>query len=89
MASFSHLRQIIRPPLQQVRLSSRQAAARQARYASTHALVFLEHSNGAVEPASLSALAAASQLGSGENKVTGIIVGSKEEVDKILPRVKK
>jgi hypothetical protein len=42
-----------------------------------------------VEPASLSALAAASQLGSGGNKVTGIVIGSKEEVDKVLPSVKK
>lgn len=58
------------------------------RLASTHALVFLEHSNGAVESASLSALTAATQLGEG-NKVTGIIVGSKEEVDKVLPNVQK
>jgi len=86
---FSQLRPVLRTSLHQIRLSSKQAAARQTRYASTHALVLLEHANGAVESASLSALAAASQLGSGDNKVTGIVVGSKEEVDKVLPIVKK
>lgn len=89
MASFSHIRPVIRAPLRQIRLQSRQTATRQTRFASTHALVFLEHSNGVVEPASLSALAAATQLGSEGNKVTGIVIGSKEEVDKILPTVKK
>lgn len=59
------------------------------RNASTHSLVFLEHSNGQVEPASLSALAAAIQLGSNKGKVTGIVVGSKDEVEKVLPNVKK
>ncbi|KAG8835037.1 Electron transfer flavoprotein alpha-subunit [Serendipita sp. 399] len=75
-------------------LSSRanfQTIGNARRLASTHALVFLEHSNGVVEPASLSALAAASQLnsGNGEGKVTGIVIGSKQEVEKVLPTVKK
>ncbi|KIM78876.1 hypothetical protein PILCRDRAFT_74929 [Piloderma croceum F 1598] len=44
---------------------------------SPHALIFLEHRAGAIESASLSALTAAEQLG---GQVTGLVVGSPEEV---------
>jgi hypothetical protein len=86
MSTFLRLRPSLCASTRQARLSTLQNARRDA---STHALVFLEHSNGVVEPASLSALAAASQLGSSGGKITGVVVGNKEEVDKILPTVKK
>jgi electron transfer flavoprotein alpha subunit len=56
------------------------------RYASTHSLVLLEHEGGVVAPASLSALAAATQVG---KNVTGIVVGGPEEVKIILPAAKR
>jgi electron transfer flavoprotein alpha subunit len=54
--------------------------------ASPHALVFLEHRNGAIESASLSALTAAQQLG---GSVTGLIVGGPDQVPTVLERAKK
>lgn len=56
------------------------------RYASTHSLVLLEHEGGVVAPASLSALAAATQIG---KNITGIVVGGPEEVKTILPAAKR
>ena len=51
-----------------------------------HALVLLEHKDGAIEPASLSALTAAQQLG---GAVTGLVVGSPDQVPPALERAKK
>jgi hypothetical protein len=56
------------------------------RYASTHSLVLLEHEGGVVAPASLSALAAATQVG---KNITGVVVGGPEEVKAILPAAKR
>lgn len=53
---------------------------------SPHALLFLEHQNGALESSSLSALTAAEQLG---GSVTGLIVGSTEEVEVVVEKAKK
>jgi electron transfer flavoprotein alpha subunit len=53
---------------------------------SPHALVLLEHKDGAIEPASLSALTAAQQLG---GAVTGLVVGSPDQVPPALERAKK
>ncbi|PVG02922.1 putative electron transfer flavo protein alpha chain precursor [Serendipita vermifera] len=86
MSTLLRLRPSVCASTRQARLYALQNARRDA---STHALVFLEHSNGVVEPASLSALAAASQLGSSDGKITGVVVGNKEEVEKVLPTVKK
>jgi electron transfer flavoprotein alpha subunit len=46
----------------------------------------LEHKDGAIEPASLSALTAAQQLG---GAVTGLVVGSPDQVPTVLERAKK
>ncbi|KAG8848815.1 Electron transfer flavoprotein alpha-subunit [Serendipita sp. 407] len=92
MSTLSRLRPVTRASsLLSSSKANYQTIGNARRLASTHALVFLEHSNGVVEPASLSALAAASQLSSGndEGKVTGIVIGSKQEVEKVLPAVKK
>lgn len=51
-----------------------------------HALVFLEHNHGVIDPGSLSALTAATQLG---GKVTGLIVGDSEQVNSVLDKAKK
>jgi electron transfer flavoprotein alpha subunit len=53
---------------------------------SPHALIFLEHRAGAIESASLSALTAAEQLG---GQVTGLVVGSSEEVQIVVDKAKK
>ena len=53
---------------------------------SPHALVFLEHNQGVIDPSSLSALTAATQLG---GKVTGLIVGDPEQVNSVLEKAKK
>lgn len=53
---------------------------------SPHALVFLEHRQGDLDSASLSALTAASQLG---GQVTGLVVGSLEDVPSIVEKAKK
>ncbi|KAI0029663.1 DHS-like NAD/FAD-binding domain-containing protein, partial [Vararia minispora EC-137] len=52
---------------------------------SPHALVFLEHRNGSIEPSSLSALTAASQLG---GEVTGLVVGG-PGLDGVVEKAKK
>ncbi|EKM54253.1 uncharacterized protein PHACADRAFT_123148 [Phanerochaete carnosa HHB-10118-sp] len=54
--------------------------------ASPHALVYLEHRGGVIEPGSLSALTAAEKLG---GQVTGLVVGSPEEVQQVLPKAQK
>lgn len=54
--------------------------------ASPHALVFLEHQRGKLDSASLSALTATSQLG---GKVTGLIVGTAEELPPVLEQAKR
>lgn len=51
-----------------------------------HALVFLEHRDGAIDSASLSALTAAEKLG---GQVTGLVVGSADEVQAVLPNAQK
>ena len=51
-----------------------------------HALIFLEHRSGVIEPGSLSALTAAEQLG---GQVTGLIVGGPDEVQGIVDKAKK
>ena len=53
---------------------------------SSHALVFIEHSQGVLDSASLSALTAASQLG---GQVTGLVVASPEEVSSVVEKAKK
>lgn len=53
---------------------------------SPHALVLLEHKDGAIEPASLSALTAAQQLG---GAVTGLVIGSPDQVPTVLENAKK
>ncbi|KAI0266836.1 electron transfer flavoprotein alpha subunit [Gloeopeniophorella convolvens] len=54
--------------------------------ASPHALVLLEHRNGAIESGSLSALTAAQELG---GQVTGLVVGGSDQVQPVLEEVKK
>ncbi len=51
-----------------------------------HALVFLEHRDGSLDSGSLSALAAAQQLG---GQVTGLIVGGAEQLQDVIPKAKK
>ena len=53
---------------------------------SPHALVFLEHRDGVIEPSSLSALTAAQQLG---GSVTGLVVGGPDQVPTVLEEAKK
>lgn len=53
---------------------------------SPHALVFLEHRAGTIEPGSLSALTAAGQLG---GKVTGLVVGAPDEVKQVVGNARK
>jgi electron transfer flavoprotein alpha subunit len=68
-------------------LSSRRFITRTyATATSPHALVLLEHKDGAIESASLSALAAAQQLG---GAVTGLVIGSPDQVPAVLERAKK
>jgi electron transfer flavoprotein alpha subunit len=49
-------------------------------------LVFLEHQQGVLESGSLSALTAAQQLG---GEVSGLIVGSSEQVQGVVEKAKK
>ncbi|KAI0743625.1 electron transfer flavoprotein alpha subunit [Daedaleopsis nitida] len=59
------------------------------RYATTsgpHALVFLEHREGAIDSGSLSALTAAQQLG---GQVTGLVVGAPDQVKGVVEQAKK
>lgn len=68
-------------------LSSRRLITRAyATATSPCALVLLEHKDGAIEPASLSALTAAQQLG---GAVTGIVIGSPDQVPAVVERAKK
>ena len=68
-------------------LSSRRLITRAyATATSPCALVFLEHKDGAIEPASLSALTAAQELG---GAVTGIVIGSPDQVPAVVERAKK
>ncbi|KAL0578293.1 Electron transfer flavoprotein alpha-subunit [Marasmius crinis-equi] len=53
---------------------------------SPHALIFIEHRQGTIEPGSLSALTAAEQLG---GKVTGLVVGGQDQVPGVVDKVKK
>jgi electron transfer flavoprotein alpha subunit len=54
---------------------------------SAHTLLFLEHSQGAIEAASLSALTAAQQL---KGTITALVVGGEdEEVQKAVEHAKK
>ncbi|CAE6394873.1 hypothetical protein ACGC1H_000238 [Rhizoctonia solani] len=55
--------------------------------ASPNTLLFIEHSHGAIEPASLSALTAAHLL---KGKITALVVGGEEgEVQKVVEEAKK
>ncbi|KIY44411.1 electron transfer flavo protein, alpha subunit [Fistulina hepatica ATCC 64428] len=54
--------------------------------AAPHALVFLEHTRGVIEPSSLSALSAAQKLG---GQVTGLVVGAPGDVEKAVGQAKK
>jgi electron transfer flavoprotein alpha subunit len=68
-------------------LSSRRVIARAyASATSPHALVLLEHKDGVIESASLSALTAAQQLG---GAVTGLVIGSPDQVPAVLESAKK
>ena len=51
-----------------------------------HALVFLEHNQGVLDSASLSALTAASKLG---GHVTGLIVGSSDEMGQLVEKARR
>jgi electron transfer flavoprotein alpha subunit len=53
---------------------------------SPHALVLLEHRQGVIDSGSLSALTAAQQLG---GQVTGLVVGSPEQVPGVVEKAKK
>lgn len=67
-------------------LSLRPTLRTYATAANTHALVLLEHRNGTIDSGSLSALTAAEQLG---GQVTGLIVGSPDEVQQVVPSAQK
>ncbi|KAH7924261.1 electron transfer flavoprotein, alpha subunit [Leucogyrophana mollusca] len=68
-------------------LALRRALVRSyATASSPHALVFLEHHQGALDSGSLSALTAATQLG---GQVTGLIVGGPGEVSSAVEAAKK
>ncbi|KAF9263374.1 electron transfer flavoprotein, alpha subunit [Marasmius fiardii PR-910] len=53
---------------------------------SPHALIFLEHREGVIEPGSLSALTAAGQLG---GSITGLVVGGSDQVPEVVDKLKK
>jgi len=53
---------------------------------SPHALVFLEHRQGVIEPGSLSALTAAEKLG---GQVSALVIGSPEHVPNVVAQAKK
>ena len=67
-------------------LCSRALARSYATGASPHALVFLEHQNRVIESGSLSALTAAQRLG---GKVTGLILGSEDDVGEVVQKARK
>ncbi len=51
-----------------------------------HALVLLEHREGVIDSGSLSALAAAQQLG---GQVTGLVIGAPDQVKDVVEKAKK
>jgi len=53
--------------------------------APPHALVFIEHRNGAIDSGSLSALTAAEALG---GKVTGLVIGGPDHVPGVVDKIK-
>jgi electron transfer flavoprotein alpha subunit len=67
-------------------LQPRLAARTYATTASPHALVLLEHREGNIDAGSLSAVTAAQALG---GQVTGLVVGSPEEVQGVVEKAKK
>ncbi|KAF9010480.1 electron transfer flavoprotein alpha subunit [Cyathus striatus] len=67
-------------------LSSRALSRLYATATSPHALVFLEHRQGIIDSASLSAVTAAGQLG---GEVTALVVGSSDHVPTVLNTAKK
>lgn len=67
-------------------LNQRTLVRTYASASSPHALVLLEHRNGSIENGSLSALSAAQRIG---GDVTGILVGSQEQVPGLLEKAKK
>ena len=71
----------LRPVLCRAALSRRYATA-----SGPHALVFLEHRDGAIDSGSLSALAAAQQLG---GQVTGLVIGAPGQVEGVVDKAKK
>ena len=71
----------LRPALRAATLSRRYATA-----SGPHALVFLEHRDGAIDSGSLSALTAAQQLG---GQVTGLIVGAPDQVRGVVEKAQK
>jgi electron transfer flavoprotein alpha subunit len=70
----------------QISQLNRVLARSYATAAPPHALVFLEHRQGDLDSASLSALTAASQLG---GQVTGLVVGSPEEVPSVVEKARR
>lgn len=68
------------------RSAARSYATATATAASPHALVFLEHCKGNLDSSSLSALTAASQLG---GRVSGLVVGTPEDLPAVLEQAKK
>ena len=71
----------LRPILTSGTLHRRYATA-----AGPHALVLLEHRAGVIEAGSLSALAAAQQLG---GQVTGLVVGAPDQVKGVVEKAKR
>ena len=71
----------LRPTLRTAVLSRRYATA-----SGPHALVFLEHRDGAIDSGSLSALTAAQQLG---GQVTGLVVGAPDQVQGVVEKAQK
>ncbi|KAF8554192.1 electron transfer flavoprotein, alpha subunit [Imleria badia] len=65
---------------------SKALARRYSTFPAPHALVFLEHRDGELDSASLSALTAASRLG---GKVTGLLAGAPDQVPGVVDKAKK
>lgn len=77
------LRPLRAQPLTHLRHSRRAFASASS---PVHSLLYVEHQSGEVEAGTLSALTAASQLG---GRVTGLVVGSPGDVERIVEKVKK
>ncbi|TFL03942.1 DHS-like NAD/FAD-binding domain-containing protein [Pterulicium gracile] len=77
---------MLRTPTTALRTSHRALFRAYATASQPHALVLLEHRGGALESGSLSALTAAGQLG---GKVTGLIIGDKDQVTPLVEQAKK